>query len=195
MCWRESDRATRHARRAMSRALTRLARRRAMRTASSRLATAAILGLVVACGRSAPDAAWTQEAGYRWRTLAVPREGQPGFSRIENSGIRFQNSVSDSALVRNRVVGQGAGVALGDVDGDGRVDVFLARTEGCSALYRNLGGWRFEDVAKTAGVAACDRYSTGATFADTDGDGDLDLVLVATRGPNAIFVNDGTGHF
>ena len=38
------------------------------------------------------------------------------------------------------LVGYGAGVALGDVDGDGRVDVFLARTEGCSALYRNTDG-------------------------------------------------------
>src|SRR4029078_1029017 len=71
----------------------------------------------------------------------------------------------------------------------------LAKTEGCSALYRNRGGWQFEDVTKSAGVGACDRYSTGTAFADIDGDGDLDLVLVATRGPNAIFVNDGKGHF
>jgi hypothetical protein len=157
--------------------------------------TTTIFCLLAACNRSAPDAGWTQETGYRWRALAVPREGQPGFTRMERSGIRFQNTVSDSALLRNRVVGQGAGVALGDVDGDGLVDVFLARTEGCSALYRNRGGWRFEDITKTAGVGACDRYSTGTAFADIDGDGDLDLVLVATRGPNAVFVNDGSAHF
>ena len=111
------------------------------------------------------------------------------------TGIRFQNSVSDSVLLGNRMLGQGAGVALGDVDGDGLVDVFLARTEGCNALYRNLGGWKFEDITTRAGVGACDRYSSGAAFADVDGDGDLDLVLLATRGPNAIFLNDGKGHF
>jgi hypothetical protein len=114
---------------------------------------------------------------------------------MEKTGIQFQNTVSDSALVRNRVVGQGAGVALGDVDGDGLVDVFLARTQGCSALYRNLGNWKFEEITKAAGVGACDRFTTGATLADIDGDGDLDLVLLATRGPNAIFINDGKAHF
>jgi hypothetical protein len=111
------------------------------------------------------------------------------------TGIRFENTVSDSVLRGNRMVGQGAGVALGDVDGDGLVDVFFARTEGPNALYRNLGEWRFEDVTERAGIAAPDRYSSGAAFADLEGDGDLDLILLATTGPNAIFVNDGTGRF
>ena len=140
------------------------------------------------CGRAAKaPPAWHQEAGFRWRELEVPR-GKPGFTRIDagKSGIRFQNTVSDSALLGNRILGQGAGVALGDVDGDGLVDVFLARTEGCNALYRNLGGWRFEDVTTAAGVGACDRYSSGVAFADVDGNGTLDLILLATTGPNAM---------
>jgi hypothetical protein len=115
--------------------------------------------------------------------------------RGERVGIRFRNTVSDSALVRNRHLAQGAGVALGDVDGDGLVDVFLARTEGPNALYRNLGGWKFEDITRQAGIAAPDRYSTGAVLVDVEGDGDLDLILLATNGPNAIFVNDGRGRF
>jgi len=151
----------------------------------------------VACGRGAAvPGEWHQEAGYRWRALTVPG-GAAGFRDIagRRSGIRFTNTVSESALVRNRILGQGAGVALGDVDGDGRVDVFLARTEGCSALFRNLGGWRFADITAAAGVGACDRNSTGAALVDIDGDRDLDLVLVTTRGPNAIFVNDGQSRF
>jgi len=111
------------------------------------------------------------------------------------TGVVFQNSVSDSVLLGNRVLGQGAGAAIGDVDGDGLPDVFFARTQGCSALYRNQGGWRFEDVTQRAGVGACDRHSTGSAFADIDGDRDLDLILLATTGPNAIFMNDGTGRF
>ena len=123
--------------------------------------------------------------------------GQAGFTPLDgrSTGIRFQNVVSDSALLRNRILGQGAGIALGDVDSDGLVDIFLAKTEGCSALYRNRGGWKFDDITKTAGVGACDRFSTGTALADIDGDGDLDLVLLSTRGPNAIFVNDGTARF
>ena len=116
-----------------------------------------------------------------------------GEARLE---FNFQNFVSDTALLGNRILGQGAGVALGDVDGDGLVDVFLATHRG---MQRALSqSWQLaisRTSRKSAGVGACDRHSTGAAFADVDGDGDLDLVLLATKGPNAIFVNDGQGHF
>ena len=153
------------------------------------------LNAVAGCAPTPPPT-WHEETGYRWRPVDPPA-GAAGFTRIDagSSGIEFQNVVGDSALLRNRVLAQGAGVALGDVDGDGMVDVFLGRTEGCNALYRNLGGWRFEEIAKSAGVAGCDRATTGAAFADVEGDGDLDLILLATTGPNAIFVNDGRAHF
>lgn len=157
-------------------------------------ATLALGALASACSSKAP-AAWTQESGYRWRPLDVAG-GTPGFTPMRGrSGIRFQNTVSESLLVGNRVLAQGGGVSLGDVDGDGRVDVFLARTQGCSALFRNLGDWRFEDITQRARVGACERHSTGSAFADVDADGDLDLVLLATKGPNAIFVNDGRAVF
>jgi enediyne biosynthesis protein E4 len=152
--------------------------------------------LVAACGRPV-DTAWQQSDGYRWRALDVPRRGTPGFTLLDppRSGITFRNAVSESLLVRNRVLAQGAGVCLGDVDDDGRADIFFARTDGPSALYRNLGAWHFEDITQRAGVAAPDRHSSGCTLADVDGDGDLDLILVAIGGPNALFVNDGTGRF
>ena len=169
------------------------------RSLNSRAGARVLLLLLAGAGcerAPKPTPPWHQESGYRWRELDVP-SGKPGFTRLDagKTGIRFENMVSDSALLGNRMLGQGAGVALGDVDGDGLVDVFLARTEGCSALYRNLGGWRFEDITKTADVGACDRHSTGAAFADVDGNGTLDLVLLSTTGPNAIFLNDGHGQF
>ncbi|HEV8497946.1 MAG TPA: CRTAC1 family protein, partial [Gemmatimonadaceae bacterium] len=158
---------------------------------------APILAAAVACASPKPTPPWHQETGYRWRELDVPTSRAPGFTKMDQSGtgVRFQNFVSDSALLGNRVLSQGAGTCLGDVDGDGRVDIFLARTEGGSKLYRNLGDWRFEDITASAGVGAPDRFSTGCAFADVDGDGDLDLVLLSTKGPNAIFVNDGRAHF
>ncbi|MGH7569770.1 MAG: CRTAC1 family protein [Gemmatimonadales bacterium] len=152
--------------------------------------------VVAACGRPV-DTTWHDGDGYRWRGLDVPRSGTPGFTLLDSSqtGITFLNTVSESLLVRNRILAQGAGACLGDVDGDGLVDIFLARTEGANALYRNLGGWRFEDITERAGVAAPDRYSTGCVFADVDGNGHLDLILVALGGPNALFLNDGAGRF
>ena len=158
-------------------------------------ATLILASALMACGApSLPT--WHEEQGYRWRDLRVAGTS-PGFTSIASrrSGITFANDVSDSVLLGNRMLGQGAGVALGDVDGDGLVDIFLARTQGSNALYRNRGDWRFEDITARAGVAASDRYSSGAAFADIDGDADLDLILLATTGPNAIFVNDGRGQF
>src|SRR5919106_1827961 len=152
--------------------------------------------MVAACGRPV-DTSWHDEQGARWRALDVPRRGLPGFTLLDpdRTGIDFTNTVSESLLVKNRILAQGAGVCLGDVDGDGLADVFLARTEGANALYRNQGEWKFEEITQTAGVAAPDRYSTGCVFADVEGDGDLDLLLLALGGPNELFLNDGTGRF
>ncbi|HEY6061493.1 MAG TPA: FG-GAP-like repeat-containing protein, partial [Gemmatimonadales bacterium] len=153
---------------------------------------AALTLILAGCGHPL-DTSWHDETGYRWRALDVPHRGTPGFTLLGSSktGVAFQNTVSESLLVHNRILAQGAGVCLGDVDGDGRADIYLARTEGANALYRNLGGWRFEDITARAGIgiAAADRYSTGCTLTDVDGDGDLDLILVALGGPNTLFLN------
>ncbi|MBL0169175.1 MAG: VCBS repeat-containing protein [Gemmatimonadaceae bacterium] len=148
-----------------------------------------------ACG-TADTPRWHESAGVRWRELTVAK-GTPGFTRMDGrqTGIRFQNAASEKILLGNRMFAQGGGVSMGDVDGDGLPDVFLARTEGCSALYRNAGNWQFEDITTRAGVGACDRRSTGSALADVDGDTDLDLILLATTGPNTIYLNDGNGHF
>ena len=156
----------------------------------------ALGGLAAACATEGAAPTWHEGPSHRWRDLVVS-SGRNGFTPMagRRTGIEFRNTVSESLLVGNRMLGQGAGVALGDIDGDGLVDIFLARTEGPNALYRNLGGWRFEEIAERAGVAAGDRHSSGTALADIEGDGDLDLVLLATTGPNALFMNDGTGRF
>ena len=125
-----------------------------------------LLLVVVACSRETATVSptWHDADGYRWRELDVPRGNlTPGFTSLAPSrtGISFANTVSDSTLAHNRQLAQGAGVCLADVDGDGRPDVFLARTEGSSALYRNLGNWRFEDITSQAGIATADRHATG----------------------------------
>jgi enediyne biosynthesis protein E4 len=95
------------------------------------------------------------------------------------------------------------GVALLDYDGDGLLDIYLVtgaeltpareRVPHRNALYRNLGGWKFEDVSKQAGVDLA-AWGSGACAGDFDGDGRLDL-YVTNWGPNVLFRNRGDGTF
>jgi len=82
----------------------------------------------------------------------------------------------------------GSGVALLDFDGDGRLDVYCVTSVGPNRLWRNLGGFRFEEVDGAAG-AADEGYGMGAVAADADNDGDPDL-YVTNFGPNVLFRND-----
>jgi hypothetical protein len=140
---------------------------------------------------------WHAEPGCRWADLAVPTEGRTGFTLLapERTGVGFTNHLAETTSALNRVFENGSGVALGDVDGDGWCDVYLCRLEGDNVLYRNLGGWTFADITRSAGVACPNQYSTGAVFADVDGDGDLDLLVNAIGGGTREFLNDGQGQF
>src|SRR3989441_6855163 len=62
-------------------------------------------------------------------------------------------------------------------------------------LSRMLGVWGSEEGTTAAGVAMPVRHSTGAVFADVDGDGDLDLLVSTLGGGVALFINDGHGVF
>ena len=157
---------------------------------------AALLALV-ACSAPPADTSWHQATGYRWRQLDVRTGGHAGFSALgaSRTGITHANTVDDEHALANRNLLIGAGVALADVDADGRVDVFLASVEAPPALYRNTGDFHFEDVTAASGLSMPGRAATGAVFADVDGDRDLDLLVGTLGGPLGLFVNDGKGHF
>ncbi len=71
----------------------------------------------------------------------------------------------------------GMGVAVGDYDNDGKVDILITGVGGCH-LFHNEGDGKFKDVTREAGVGgAADDWSTGAAFVDYDNDGKLDLFV------------------
>eukprot|EP00913_Durusdinium_trenchii_P013410 g12591.t1 len=93
----------------------------------------------------------------------------------ENDGTgTFKNVTAGSGL---GVSLYGMGVAVGDFDNDGNVDVYISAL-GSNRLFRNLGKGKFQDVTAAAGVAGDPKaWSTSAGFFDCDNDGDLDLFV------------------
>jgi hypothetical protein len=122
--------------------------------------------------------------------------GKAGFTLMNPTatGVWFTNELQGDLYLTNAVAHNGAGVAIGDVDGDGWPDIYLCSLQGPNRLYRNLGNWRFEEASLGEAVCA-GQLSTGVTFADVDGDGDLDLLVNGIGAGTRLFLNDGKGHW
>lgn len=71
----------------------------------------------------------------------------------------------------------GAGVATGDFNNDGKIDIFFASNEGKNKLYLNKGSMHFEDVTKTALIPQDSAWNTGVSVIDINNDGLLDLYI------------------
>lgn len=157
-----------------------------------------VLGLSASVAFAASNAlTWEPRPYGRSAAVAVSGERKVGFTQLAETttGIAFTNLLSDERSVTNRNLLSGAGVAAGDLDGDGLCDLYFCGLDSDNALYRNLGNWRFEDVTRSAGVACLGLDSTAAAFADLDGDGDLDLLVNSLNGGTRIFANNGRGQF
>lgn len=101
------------------------------------------------------------------------------------------NQISESDLISG-------GVAAGDYDADGDIDLYVVTGDiGPNLLYRNHGDGSFEEVGAEAGVALDGHRSSGPIFADVDGDGHLDLLVAGTSTVSltVLFINNGDGSF
>lgn len=153
--------------------------------------------LVVACERSQPpqNASPVTKTGTRLEILGA-----------DSTGITFSNRIieDDAAnYFRYLYMYNGGGVAAGDIDGDGLADLAFVSYRSGGALYKNLGGMKFEDVSAKAGFSINDIWATGVSMADVNADGRLDLYVCAS-GPagwasstrrNKLFINLGDGKF
>ncbi len=92
----------------------------------------------------------------------------------------------------------GGGVALGDVNNDGLIDVFFTSNMEKNRLYLNKGNFQFEDITEKAGILKKGKWSTGVSMADVNGDGLLDIYVCNSgdiqgdNKQNELYINDGT---
>lgn len=115
----------------------------------------------------------------------------------DHTGIEFSHTWNPPARLAEMISGSftGGGVAIGDYDGDGKPDLYFTDPADGGALYRNLGGFHFEDTTDEAGLAIEEGWSAGASWADVNGDGRLDLFVCMFGTPNRLYLNRGDGSF
>ena len=120
----------------------------------------------------------------------------------KQSGIDFRHTDGSSGR-RYIVENVSAGLATFDYDNDGLIDIYFlngrplpgtkADPSAKNHLYRNLGGFRFEDVTEKAGVGDAG-FGMGVCVGDYDNDGHADI-YVSNYGPNVLYHNNGDGTF
>ena len=154
-----------------------------------------IFGSITGCIDTPPD--WTHGDGFRYRDLEIKRASVTGFVEVDasRSGIHHQNQVSLDAIIDNRHMMHGSGIAIGDVTGDDLPDIYVARLAAPDILYRNLGQWKFEDISVWSGLDTTVQATSGVVMVDFDGDDDLDLLLTMPFGPGEVYQNLGQGQF
>jgi hypothetical protein len=129
----------------------------------------------------------------------------PLFEQLSSdaTGVDFENALSENPTPHRTELlyeyfSNGAGVAVGDVNGDGRPDLYFTGNMRYNALYLNEADMTFRDVTHTAGVEGRkNTWNTGVTMADVNGDGRLDLYvcysgdLPLDRRVDELFINQG----
>ncbi len=126
------------------------------------------------------------------------------FKLRKDTGIDFKNELiytEEFNPYTYRNFYNGAGVALGDINNDGLIDVYLTGNIVGNKMYLNKGGWKFEDITEITGLGCKNVWSSGANFVDINGDGLLDLYVCKAGKPegekryNELFINKGNLKF
>ncbi|MFQ5568938.1 MAG: VCBS repeat-containing protein [Rhodothermales bacterium] len=129
-------------------------------------------------------------------------QGAPLFSLLppDSTGIVFQNKIVEDEgfnVLEYEYFYNGAGVAVGDINQDGRPDLYFTANMGPDALYLNTGNLIFENISEQAGLHTGPSWTTGVTMADVNDDGLLDIYVCRSgrvsedRRRNRLYINQG----
>ena len=115
-------------------------------------------------------------------------------------GVNFSNNLKfndDFNVYKYRNFYNGGGVALGDINNDDLLDIYLTSNQGENKLFLNLGDFKFKDISEFARVGGEKAWSTGVTMVDINGDGYLDIYVCNSgdvqgdNKQNELFINNG----
>ena len=122
----------------------------------------------------------------------------------DESNVKFNNKLDASkniSILDYLYYYNGGGVALGDINNDGLVDIYFTSNQGKNKLYLNKGGNKFDDISVKAGTEGESDWKTGSIMADVNGDGYLDIYVCAVvgingfEGHNELFINNKNNTF
>ena len=135
------------------------------------------------------------------KKTTTPQVRGPVFREVdpEVSGVKFMNLTPGPPELKKEsrlfTIASG-GTSVGDVNGDGLIDIYLTSFIGKNTLFINKGKLKFEPAPESAGVTDTAGYGFGSTMIDIDADGDLDIFVTKyNHEPNKLFINDGKGSF
>ena len=110
------------------------------------------------------------------------------------SGLDFINTISENDsinILENEFTYNGAGVAVGDLNGDGLQDIYFAGNQVPNKLFLNKGDLKFEEVTVLAGVQKKPgQWSSGVTFVDINSDGKQDIYVCNTMMEDSLLLRD-----
>ncbi len=125
------------------------------------------------------------------------------FSKLDSdySNIKFANNITEGPVrnyLNNYYFYNGSGVAVGDINNDGLVDIYFGANQGSNKLYLNKGELIFQDITNSAGVGCFESWTTGVTMIDINNDGFLDIYVCNSghepnieKRRNRLFINKG----